>query len=1358
MLSKRVVLLVVALCCLFALTPSALFSQSTSAGSVAGLVTDSSGASVVGATITIIEKATNTARTTVSNESGRYNFASIAPGSYQIDANKAGFRVAKLSEIKVTIGITLTVDFKLEIGSIAETIEVTTTGAELQTTNSTVGTTIAGDTLQLLPNLGHDVTGLLIAQPGVTSTGQAAGAQYDQNMYQLDGGNNSNDMDGSMRDYTPTNGSVSPQSTGGAPSGVMPTPAESIEEFKVSTVNQTADFNGASGAQIQLVTKRGTNQWHGSAYEYYLGANFGANTWDNNLTGTKKVATHQNRFGAAGGGPIIPKNILGGKTYFFGNYEGLRYPLSQTFTRTVPSDLFRSGIVQIQDDNGAWEQWNLNPANGPTALCGPAMNVACDPRGLWFDPTIQNLWSKYMPHSTDTKAGDGHNTLGFTGTVSTPVKSNFGVARIDHDFGKSWHLMSSYRIYNFTRTPTVQTDIGGFFPGDTLGQIAATSQRPQKPWYLVVGLTTNITPNLTNDFHYNYLRNFWVWQTNLAPPQVAGIAGAIEIAPSSGNSESSNALIPYNVNTQSVRIRFWDGHDSYYRDDLSYIHGNHLWQIGGLVQHNWDFHTRDDNGSGTFNNPVFLVGAGESGVSIGSAFRPQTCDPNGPTDPAPVITTNCIVSTQIGKWKGFYADALGISGAQVAYTRVGKDLSLQPLGKDAFDKSTINTFNLYFSDTWHLKPTFTLNYGLGWLLETPPVEQDGKQITLVDSSDNQVNVKDYLSTRQRAALAGQIYNPALGYALVGNVGNGLKYPYHMFWGGFSPRVSAAWNPRFDSGIMGKLFGQGKTVLRGGYGRVYGRQNGVDLVLVPLLGVGLIQAVKCPGATMAGVCSGTGNSNPANAFRIGVDPNPAQLYSTGISQTLCQPFFPGLTNCDGSTAAKASDTLVLDPNFKPAHSDEFNITIQRDLGHNMTLEIGYLGRMLRDEYMNVNIDQIPTMLTLGGQTFANAYGTLYKSYCGLGTACTGTGTVPVQAFFEAALGGAVSPYCAGHGSCTQAVIDNEGNNGTGNFSSQSLYSMWNHIGTALGALGQTSSPFYHSTIGSQQATSVQMSGAFGRGNYNAAIISLTQRNWKGITVNTNFTWSRSMGTQFFSQANNGINPNNGYDFKNWGSYGPQPYDTRFIYNLQGLYQLPFHKSQHGFIGRALGGWSVAPFFYIRSGLPLYVYTDGNISDESSGQGNPSSGNIPTNAVLISPYKGGSSRHLGVPGSNGVGTNGNGVNLFADPSAVYNQFRPWILGVDGPNGGGGGPLRGQSTFNLDLTVSKDLRFTERFGMTFFSTMSNVLNHPQLTDPYLDLQDPADFGSIYPAISGNVPPFSSTAQINSPRQIEFGLRIRF
>src|SRR5215472_13579667 len=131
----------------------------------------------------------------------------------------------------------------------------------------------------------------------------------------------------------------------------MPTPIESIEEFKVSTNNQTADFNGSAGGQVQMVTKRGTNQFHGSAYEYYFSSNYGAaNLWKNNHTltangeATPTPISHQNRFGASLGGPLTPR-ILGGKTYFFFNYEGRRFPQVAIIERTVPSLLLRAGVI-----------------------------------------------------------------------------------------------------------------------------------------------------------------------------------------------------------------------------------------------------------------------------------------------------------------------------------------------------------------------------------------------------------------------------------------------------------------------------------------------------------------------------------------------------------------------------------------------------------------------------------------------------------------------------------------------------------------------------------------------------------------------------------------------------------------------------------------------------------------------------------------------------------------------------------------------------------------------------------------------------------------------------------------------------
>ncbi len=1335
--------------------------QATSTGTVQGVVTDQQDASVAGAEVKLIDRTTNVPKSTSTNDVGRYIFVNISPGLYDLTVSKTGFKLSKVSQQAVDIGTVLTLNVKLEVGSTVVTVEVTASvGGGLQTSNSTIGTTLGGPSLLLLPNPGRDVTSLLIAQPGVLPGGYSAGANYDQNLFQLDGGQNSNDMDGSMSIYTPSSGNINPNATGGPPSGVLPTPVESIEEFKVSTANQTADFNGAGGAQVQLATKRGTDSWHGEASEYYLGSYFGANSWNRDFlggaaVGLGKVATHQNRFGAAGGGPVIPFHFLGGKWYIFADYEGLRYPLSQSIEKDVPSALFREGIIQIKGPSGT-ELFNMSSApitvgatTYPSAGCGPTNSTPCDPRGLWFNPTISGIWSKYMPLPNDPSGGDQLNVQGYLGTVVTPVSSDFGVARIDHDFSSKWHFMTSYRDYDFSNVSTVQTDVGGFFPGDTKGTYAAIANRPIKPMFIVAGLTGSLTPNLTNDFHVSYLRNFWSWSDQTAPPQVAGIPGAIEISPASTTAETANALIPYNVNTQSVRERFWDGQDWYYKDDLTLSHGNHVFQFGGLFQHNFNYHTRDDNGSGTFNNPVFLVSSGDSGVTIGSAFQPMPCTAS--------VVTNCLPTNQVSKWQSTYDELLGITGAQVAYTRSGPNLTLQPLGSTAFDKSIIDTYNLYFSDTWRLTPTFTLNYGLGYLVETPPFETSGKQISVVDSSNNPIDLTSYLATRQRMALAGQIFNPPIGYELVGNIGGGQKYPYHFFWGGLSPRASAAWNPHFDNGILSHLFGSNKTVLRGGYSRIYGRQNGVDLVLVPLLGVGLIQAVKCPGARMDGVCAGLGGTDPTNAFRIGIDPNPGALYTQGITNTLPQPFFPGEVNAGSSTpAAKASDTLVLDPNFKPAHSDEFNFTIQRELAHNTVLEVGYIGRILRNEYMNINLDQIPWMLTLGGQSFENAYANVYKSLCGLTTpVCVGNAptSVPVQPFLEAALGGAASPYCAAFSSCTVAFATNENSN----IASQSLYTMWSHLGkTAPGT------PFAGSLIGQAQATSLQMSGAFGQGDYNAGFVSLSQRNWHGVTLNSNFTWSRSLGTQFYAQANNGINPNDGYDPTNHGSFGPQPYDITFVFNLQGLYQIPIYKNQSGFVGHILGGWAVAPFFTWHSGTPELVYTDGNISDETFGQGNPASGSLGTNAILLSPFTAGSSRINGInvattasANPDSVATNGNianggtGINMFANPIAVYNQFRPYILGLDnvnGVSGGGGGILRGQSRWQLDMTISKDIKFSDRFGLSIISTFTNILNHPWLPDPYLDLQDPQDFGVI------------PNGQANAPRQIEFGARIRF
>ncbi len=311
----------------------------------------------------------------------------------------------------------MTLNVHLQVGTTSTTVEVrASAGAELQTLNSTVGSTVTGDSLLMLPNFQRDANALATLQVGVTPSGQVAGTQTDQSSFTLDGGNNSDDMAGSYSAYTTSNG--------GGPSGVVPTPVESIEEFKVGISNLTADFNGAAGSVIQMVTKRGTNQFHGALYDYYFASNIGAaNTWKNDHTASNGLPytplpdTHRNRFGGAIGGPALPK-FLGGKTYFFANYEGYRFPNETTVEKTVPTALLRAGVVQIPNSAGVYQAYNLNPCpvtvNGTTyqpAVCGTGQ--LCDPRGLGLNPIVNQIWSKYMPLPNDPQSGDQYNTQGY---------------------------------------------------------------------------------------------------------------------------------------------------------------------------------------------------------------------------------------------------------------------------------------------------------------------------------------------------------------------------------------------------------------------------------------------------------------------------------------------------------------------------------------------------------------------------------------------------------------------------------------------------------------------------------------------------------------------------------------------------------------------------------------------------------------------------------------------------------------------------------------------------------------------------------------------------------------------------------
>ena len=1112
----------------------------------------------------------------------------------------------------------------------------------------------------------------------------------------------------------------------------MPTPIESVEEFKVNTNNTTADFSTSSGGQILITTKRGTNSFHGSAYDYLQNSGLNSNDFFNNLEGVTKPVSHSNRFGGSVGGPMLP-NLLGGKTYFYFNFEGNRYPRSGPVTRTVPSALLKQGILQFRDEttcpasnpNCNVIQYNLNTSLTNTQ-CGPTGSEPCDPRGIGLDtsPTtgvVNALWSQYEPPPDCTlPVGDRLNTCGYLADLSYPLSDNFLVGRIDHDFGSKWRFFLSYRWYKENNPNTNQIDIGGLLPGDKLGVPASASTNVLQPRYFVTGLTTNITPTLTNEFHFNYLRNFWQWDRAGAFPQCLNGSGAcngVDAAVEVGG-ESSSALIPMNMDTQSARARLWDGHDWDYRESLSWLRGSHFFQFGGEFLHQWLHFDRYDNVVGGLTQPGYEVY--DSGINFSPSQQPIPCAGAG--------SSNCLPATQVGAWNALYSDVTGmVDTTSVVATRSGADLTANPLGTPLHSYDIVQEYSLYFSDTWKIKPNLTLTYGLNWSLQMPPYDTNKEMTIMTDPEGSTINTSAFLANVQAAANNGQTFNPTLSWEPIANVNAGEKYPYQTFYGGLGPRVSIAWSPGGDN----RIFGHKSTVIRGGYARVYDKDLPINFISSTVLGVGFLQSVGCsdPSSPASGLaaCPGGGAVDPTNVFRIGVDGKNPPLASL-VTPTLPVPTQPGV-NVPWAEVAEG-----INPDMRPGVSDQIDISIQRQLPHDTIVEVGYLGVWAKHLYQGVDLDTVPFMIKSGGQTFAQAYVNVNQALA--------AGKTPApQPFFESSLSG--SGYCGGFANCTTAVATNE----AGNIGINAVTNMW----ADLDGYYNFGNSLYYNT----QCYYCYGNGSFGYSNYNALTMSVQKRTTHGLTVNANATYGHALGTVSLAQTYTFATQSDPWDYR--VDYGPQYYDRRFTLNVLGTYQLPFgpgHKwgNNNGVVKRLVGGWAVSPIYSFGTGLPMGVFSDEYYaSDQEFGEG--FDGNGDSAAPMVNTKTLSNKAQRGVTSNGYVGVNADGVsnvNIFgSNAAAVYNEFRQPLMGID-MTANATGQLRGQARWNVDIGITKDTRITERVGTQLYVQMFNAFNHTKFSDPFNSLADPGDFG----AIEGQYGVLNN----NFTRMIQIGLRFSF
>ena len=507
------------------LLAAGLFAQLTG---LSGTVTDPSGAVIPNAVITIVNDQTGAQRQVTTDSDGRYNIPQVQPGTYTLTAKASGFTDVTLPGIKLRVSEPASIPITfVKVGSTMTTVEVSAAGTQVNTTDASLGNVIGSQAIVELPSFARNVANLLTFQPGVSyfggtddRNGSVNGGRPDQENITLDGAD------------------VNQQSDRAAFASVLRVTPDSVEEFRTTTTNGGADTGRGSGADIVLVTKSGTNDLHGSLYEYRRGTETAANSFFNNKAGLPTAPLLINLFGGSAGGPIR-KN----KAFFFANYEGRRDASSTNVTRTVPTETMKQGIVLFHNTGGALTQV------GPDQI-----KSVVDPAGIGIDQAALDVMKLY-PAGNNTAVGDGLNTTGYLFIAPQHSKQDTYTAKLDYrvdDAGKH-SLFWRGTLQNDHASGTPQ------FPGAQPNSVTLANNKG-----LATGWTAVLKPTVVSTLRYGFTRQGGE-TTGVRAGSPVTFRG---IDPIYGNTTGLARIVP--VHTIS--------------EDLAWTTGSHDFKFGGIAR------------------------------------------------------------------------------------------------------------------------------------------------------------------------------------------------------------------------------------------------------------------------------------------------------------------------------------------------------------------------------------------------------------------------------------------------------------------------------------------------------------------------------------------------------------------------------------------------------------------------------------------------------------------------------------------------------------------------------------------------------------------------------------------------------
>ncbi len=751
---------------------SPAWSQATT--SLRGTVSDAQGAVIGGAALQLVGEQTGFKRSVLSDETGSYQFVQIPPGSYILVAEKPGFAVVTQTGVSLLVNTPATLDVKMEIATLTETVSVQAEAATLNTTDATVGNAFNQVQVRQLPLQTRNVVELLSLQPGVTPSGEVVGARRDQNNVTLDGVDVNDNQTAGIEN---SGGNAATPGYNFNSSGVfrengfnaaLPVPLDSVQEFRVTVGGQNANQGRSSGGQVTLVTRSGTNQFHGSAYEFHRNTVTSANNWFNNRAGVPREQLIRNQFGASLGGHIVRDRV-----FFFGNFEQRLDSSASSQLRKVPTDSMKQGFITLKTNDGV------------TRTLTPDDLQAIDPLHVGVSPAMLAIFNQ-IPAGNDPASGldRGLNFSGFRFNAPLKLDNKAYVAKLDFNLDKKGMHSVSVRG---TLADNSQDETLAQYPGQAPATRLVNNSRGGAAVYTAV-----LSPKLVN------VSTFGLTRIGLERTGAMGTAFTFDNVDSLTNFVRGYTRIAPTYN---------------FANDMTWTRQKHTFTWGANVRLVRNIRTNYANAFPRYSfSRGNLVGLGADIVTATEDYLAKSTGNSSIrlTDPASVSRA--------------FGDLFGVitTGSMTySYSRDGEPL---PIGTAPVRHFASNEFETYFADNWRMSPSFTLTYGLRYTNYGVPYEQDGLQVAPI------FPLQDFYAERLGGMMSG-IPSNALPHALmqydfIGPT-NGKPSWYKRDNNNFAPRLSLAYSPTNPESFAGKLLGKG-GVLRAGAGLLYDRY-GSDLV-------------------------------------------------------------------------------------------------------------------------------------------------------------------------------------------------------------------------------------------------------------------------------------------------------------------------------------------------------------------------------------------------------------------------------------------------------------------------------------------------------------------------------------------------